>query len=115
MRVEGGRVVRDTNFAGGIEGGMTNGETVVVHLFAKPIPTAQRRARTFDMKTNQSADSPYVRSDVCVIPALAVIAESVAAWEILDTLLDKFGGDHIDDTLAAHARYIRSLEERFRK
>jgi len=112
MRVEGGRVVRDTNFAGGIEGGMTNGEAVVVRLFSKPIPTAPRRVKTFDMKTLRSTASPYVRSDVCVVPALSVIAESVAAWEILDALLEKFGGDHIEDTQAAHDRYIRKLNER---
>jgi len=113
MRVESGRVVRETNFAGGVEGGMTNGEPVVVRLFAKPIPTARRRAKSFDLRTLRSADSPYVRSDVCVVPALSVIAESVAAWEILSAFLDKFGGDHVEDTVAAHARYIRRLEERF--
>jgi chorismate synthase len=112
MLVENGRVVRETNFAGGIEGGMTNGETVVVRLFAKPIPTAPRRAKTFDMKTLRPADSPYVRSDVCVVPAVTVIAETTAAWEILLAMMEKFGGDHIDHTLAALARYNRSLEER---
>jgi chorismate synthase len=112
MRVDKGRVVRATNFAGGIEGGMTNGETVVVRLFAKPIPTAQRRAKSFDMKSLRATDSPYVRSDVCVVPAITVIAETVAAWEILREMMDKFGGDHIDDTVAALTRYTRSLKKR---
>jgi chorismate synthase len=110
-----GAVVRSTNFAGGIEGGMTNGEDVVVRLYAKPIPTTRRRSRTFDLKTLESQDSPYVRSDVCVIPSLAVIAESVAAWEMLCVLLEKFGGDNIDDTLSAHARYTKTLRERLRR
>jgi len=113
MRIQRGRVVRDTNFAGGIEGGMTNGETVVVRVFAKPIPTAQRRARTFDFETLQPSDSPYVRSDVCVVPALSVIAEAVAAWIILEAALEKFGGDHIDDTLAALTRYLQKIKKRF--
>jgi chorismate synthase len=113
MRVDRGRVVRDTNFAGGIEGGMTNGEAVVVRVFAKPIPTARRRVKTFDMETLGATDSPYVRSDVCVVPALSVIAEAVAAWEILRAAMDKFGGDHIDDTLAALTRYLQKTKKRF--
>jgi len=115
MSVRGGRVVRDSNRAGGIEGGMTNGEDVVVRLCAKPIPTAQRRAATFDMRTLRDRKSPYVRSDVCVIPALSVIAEGVAAWVMLDALLEKFGGDHIDDTLAAHRHYTARVSKRYRK
>ncbi len=112
MTVRGGRVVRTTNRAGGIEGGMTNGENIVLRLHAKPIPTAQRRARTFNLRTLKDTDSPYVRSDVCVIPALAVIAESVAAWEVFSSVLEKFGGDHIDDTLAAHERHLKSVRRR---
>jgi chorismate synthase len=113
MRIQRGRVVRDTNFAGGIEGGMTNGESVVVRVFAKPIPTARRRAKTFDLETLEPTDSPYVRSDVCVVPALSVIAEAAAAWVILETALEKFGGDHIDDTLAALTHYLHSIKKRF--
>jgi len=115
MTLADGTIRRDTNFAGGIEGGMTNGETVVVRAFAKPIPTAQRRARTFNLKTLRPAQSPYVRSDVCVIPAVSVIAESVMAWELLREMLDKFGGDNINDTNAALASYNKTLAERFRK
>jgi len=115
MSVRGGRVIRTSNRAGGIEGGMTNGEDVVVNLRAKPIPTAQRRAPTFDMRSLRDRQSPYVRSDVCVIPALSVIAEGVAAWVLLEALLDKFGGDHIDDTLAAHKHYAARVSRRFRK
>jgi chorismate synthase len=115
MTVTKGKIVRSTNFAGGIEGGMTNGEDVVVRLFAKPIPTARRRSRTFDLKTLRSKDSPYVRSDVCVVPAIAVIAECIAAWEMLRVFLEKFGGDNIDDTLAAHLHYKKSLDERLRR
>jgi chorismate synthase len=114
MRVAGGRVIRDTNRAGGIEGGMTNGENVVVRVFAKPIPTARRRVASFDTKTMEAADSPYVRSDVCVVPAFSVIAEAAAAWEILRATMDKFGGDHIDDTLAALTRYTQMIRRRLR-
>lgn len=112
MTVTAGRVERATNHAGGIEGGMTNGEDIVVQLHAKPIPTAQRRAKTFDLKTLKDTESPYVRSDVCVIPALSVIAEAVAAWEILAVFVDKFGGDTIDEALAARDRYVESIRRR---
>jgi chorismate synthase len=115
MRVERGAVVRATNHAGGIEGGMTNGENVVVRLYAKPIPTAPRRAVTFDLKTLATVESPYVRSDICVIPVLAVIAEAVAAWEVLAAMLEKLGGDTIDDTLAARKRVITEMSRRLRK
>jgi len=115
MSVEGGRIVRTTNRAGGIEGGMTNGEDIVVRLYAKPIPTAQRRAKTFSLKTLKSTNSPYVRSDVCVIPALSVIAESVAAWEVLSAALEKFGGDHIDETIAARNHHIERIADWLQK
>ncbi len=114
MRVEDGRVVRETNHAGGIEGGMTNGEDVVVRAYAKPIPTARRRARTFDLRTLRDTESPYVRSDTCVIPALAVIAEMAACWEILAAMLEKFGGDTIDDVRAARDRYVERIGARVR-
>jgi chorismate synthase len=115
MRLRRGRVVRGTNHAGGIEGGMTNGENVVVRVYAKPIPTAARRAETFDLETLDDAQSPYVRSDVCVVPVLAVIAESVAAWEILAAVMEKLGGDTIDDTIAARDRIVGAIHRRLRK
>lgn len=115
MTATKGKIVRPTNLAGGIEGGMTNGEDVVVRLYAKPIPTSRRRSRTFDLKTLKSKESPYVRSDVCVVPAIAVIAECVAAWEILRAVLEKFGGDNINDTLNAYTHYKKSLDERLRR
>jgi len=112
MALRRGRVVRETNRAGGIEGGMTNGEPIVVRLFAKPIPTAARRAASFDLATLEAAESPYVRSDICVVPVLAVIAEAVAAWEILAALLDRLGGDTIEDTVAARDRVLAGIDRR---
>lgn len=114
MHLRRGRVARATNHAGGIEGGMTNGADVVVRLYAKPIPTAARRAETFDLATLEPTASPYVRSDICVIPVLAVIAEAVAAWEILAAVLEKLGGDTIDDTLAARDLVTASLAGRLK-
>lgn len=115
MALRGGRVTRATNHAGGIEGGMTNGEDVVLRVYAKPIPTAARRALTFDLATLDACESPYVRSDTCVIPALAVIVEAVAAWEILGATLEKLGGDHIRDTIAARDDVVARITKRLRK
>ncbi len=112
MGVRGGRVVRPTNRAGGIEGGMTNGEDVVVRAYAKPIPTARRRARTFDLRTLRDTDSPYVRSDTCVIPALAVIAEMAACWEILAAMLEVFGGDTIEAVARARRAHLERIADR---
>lgn len=115
MHVKRGRVIRSTNHAGGIEGGMTNGEDVIVRLYAKPIPTAPRRAKTFDLSSLESTESPYVRSDICVVPVLAVIGEAVAAWEVLAAVMEKLGGDTIDETLAAHKRVLASHARRLTK
>jgi chorismate synthase len=112
MSLRNGRVVRASNHAGGIEGGMTNGENIVLRVYAKPIPTAARRARTFDLATLDACESPYVRSDTCVIPALAVIVEAVASWEVLDATLEKLGGDHIRDTLAARDHVLAEIVQR---
>ncbi len=115
MSVKRGRVLRPSNYAGGIEGGMTNGENVIVRLYSKPIPTAPRRAQTFDFATLDPTESPYVRSDICVVPVLAVIAEAVAAWEMLDALLEKLGGDTLDDLIAARYRILEAHTRRLSK
>jgi chorismate synthase len=110
--LEKGHVRRKTNYAGGIEGSMTNGEDVVVRLYAKPLPTSLKRLPSFDMKKAKSATSPFVRSDVCVLPALGVIAEAVAAWEILVLMAEKFGGDTIDEMSRNYKAYVAALTKR---
>jgi chorismate synthase len=67
---------------------------------------------TFDLATLEPCESPYVRSDTCVIPALAVIVEAVAAWEILAATLEKLGGDHIGDTIGARDRVVSGIAKR---
>lgn len=109
---EQGRVRRDTNFAGGIEGSMTNGEDVVMRLYAKPIPTSLKRLSSYDMKKMKKATSPFVRSDVAVMPALAVIAEGVMAWELLAAMADKFGADSLDEMKRSYDGYVKSIGKR---
>ena len=112
LHFDNGRVHRDTNFAGGIEGSMTNGEDVVMRLYAKPIPTSLKRLPSFDLKKMKKATSPFVRSDVAVMPALAVIAEAVMAWELLVAMAEKFGGDSLAEMKTNYDAYAKSLRKR---
>jgi len=108
---EGRGYYRQTNRAGGIEGGMSNGETIIVRAAMKPIPTLMQPLRTVDIETKQPVEAVRERSDVCAVPAAAVIAEAVVAFEIAKAFLSKFGGDSINDTKAAYDHYLKRLED----
>ncbi len=86
---------RMSNNAGGIEGGMSNGEPIVVRAAMKPIPTLYSPLRSVDMRTHESFEATVERSDTCAVPAALVVAEAVVAIEIANALLEKFGGDSI--------------------
>ncbi len=85
--------VHATNRAGGLEGGITNGEPVVARLFLKPISTLRQGLRSVDLRTHKATRAAYQRSDTCVAPAATVIAEAMLAWILADALLERFGGD----------------------
>ena len=91
------RFSRETNNSGGIEGGMTNGEDVLIRAVMKPIPTLYKPLRSVDIETKEAFEASIERSDVCAVPAAAVIAESVAAFEIAKAFLQKFGGDSMEE------------------
>ena len=86
---------RDSNNAGGIEGGMSNGEPIVLRAAMKPIPTLYKPLRSVDMRTHEAFEATVERSDTCAVPAALVVAEAVVAIEIAVALLEKFGGDSI--------------------
>ena len=88
---------RETNRAGGLEGGITNGEDVVVRGYLKPISTVPRRMPTADLLTGEETESFYERSDVCVVPAGGVVGEAMVAIVLADAILEKFGGDHVEE------------------
>ncbi|WP_026487381.1 chorismate synthase [Caldanaerobius polysaccharolyticus] len=90
---------RITNGAGGIEGGMTNGQPVVVRCAVKPIPTLYKPLKSVDMRTKQPVEASVERSDVCAVPAASVVGKAVVAWEIASALLERYGGDNIEDIL----------------
>jgi len=90
---ENGKIYRKTNNAGGIEGGMSNGEPIIVKAVMKPIPTMRTPLKTIDYKTLEQTEAHFERSDCCAVPACAVVAEARVAWVLLEAFLDKFGGD----------------------
>ena len=97
---------RESNRAGGIEAGTTNGEEVVVRAAMKPLPTLMRPLRTVDLDSGEPAEALVERSDVSAVEALAVVAEAAVAWELARAARDKFGGDALVDLVAAHRAYL---------
>ena len=96
----GVNVTRPTNNAGGLEGGVTNGEDLRVSIYMKPIATLMKPLRSVDLRTMAKSPASIERSDVCAVPAAAVVAEAMVAFVLADALLEKFGGDSIDELRA---------------
>jgi chorismate synthase len=105
------RFTRPTNRAGGIEGGITNGEDVVVRGYLKPISTLRKGLSTVDLKTKETVRAAYERSDVCVVPAGGVAGEAMVALVLAEAFLEKFGGDSIGETRRNFEGYERQLDE----
>lgn len=104
------RFTRGANRAGGLEGGMTNGQDVLVRGFLKPISTLRRPLESVDLVTREPALAAYERSDVCVVPAAAVIGEAMVALVLARAFLEKFGGDSLDETRRNFASYIDQVK-----
>lgn len=102
---------RKTNRAGGIEGGMTEGEEIVVRGALKPIATLMRTIMSVDIDSKEPFDSAKERSDVCTVPAAGVIAEAVAAVVIADAMLEKFGGDSMEEVKRNYLGYMTQVKE----
>ena len=100
---------RETNRSGGIEGGMTNGEPVVVRCAMKPLPTLTKPLRSVDIATREPAQALRERTDSCTVPAAGVVGEAMLAIVLASACRDKFGGDHIDDVRAALDAYTRRI------
>ena len=101
---------RDTNHAGGIEAGISNGEEIVVRAAMKPLPTLMKPLASVDLSTGEPAQALVERSDVAAVEALAVVAEAAVAWELARTAHEKFGGDAIVDFVEAHRAYLARIE-----
>jgi chorismate synthase len=96
---------RETNRAGGLEGGMTNGSPLIVRGAMKPLPTLTKPLRSVDTDTHEPAQALRERTDSCTVPAAGVVGEAMVAFVLADAYRQKFGGDHIDDALAAIGAY----------
>jgi chorismate synthase len=107
-----GNVRRKSNRAGGLEGGITTGEPLVLHVGMKPISTLMRPLATVDVVTGERAAAVAERSDVTAVPAMGVIAEGMAALVLADAFLEKFGGDSLAETRRNYDGYLSYLQSR---
>jgi len=105
------RFRRFTNRAGGVEGGITNGEDIVVRGYLKPISTLRKPLHTTNMVTKEPVQAAYERSDWCVVPAGSVAAEAMVALVLADAFLQKFGGDSLPEMRRNFDNYVRQIDE----
>jgi len=111
FRIPRSAFTRRTNRAGGLEGGITNGEELRVRGYLKPISTLKKPLRSVDINSKESSDAAYERSDVTVVPAAGVIGESMLAIVLANAMREKFGGDSIDEMKRNFDSYLSVLEE----
>lgn len=110
-----GVISRKTNRAGGIEGGTTNGESILVRAAMKPIATLMMPLRSIDLSSFEEIDARRERSDFTAVPACAVIGESVLAWTLAEFYLDKFGGDSVEESVDNFTQYKNRIYQRLRE
>jgi chorismate synthase len=104
--------VRPTNNAGGIEGGMTNGQPLIIRAAKKPISTLAKPLESINLDTKEKQEASYERSDVCAVPAASVIVENVVAFEVAAAFVDKFGGDNLPEMKARYELFLKMASER---
>jgi chorismate synthase len=109
-RSEARGLYRETNRAGGLEGGMSNGEEIVVRAAMKPLPTLMQPLASVDLQTGEPATALVERSDVSAVEALAVVAEAAVAWELARAAREKFGGDALADFVGAWRAYVERID-----
>jgi chorismate synthase len=108
---EGNRFTHQTNNMGGIEGGMSNGEDIVCRVYHKPLSTLGAPLESVDVATHQPATATVERSDICAVPRAGVISEAMLALVLTEAMMEKFGGDHIDEMKRNFHYYVKSLQE----
>lgn len=100
-----------SNKAGGIEGGISNGEPIIVRVAKKPISTLRKPLRSIDIETKKKIKAAYERSDVCALPAASVIGEALCAWVIMEVFLEKIGGDFMGEIKERYEIYLKHIRE----
>lgn len=111
LRDDRGTIIRATNRAGGIEGGMTIGDTLRVKAAMKPIATVPRALQTIDVSTGEAAKAHHQRSDVCAVPAAGVVAEAMVALVLAEAVVEKFGGDSVAETQRNLRSYLSAIPQ----
>jgi len=106
-----GKFYRKTNNAGGFEGGITNGQDIILRVAMKPISTLYKPLQSVDMKSKEPFKAAIERSDVCTVPAAGVVGEAVVAFEMAGAMIDKFGGDSLSEMKRNYDGYMRTVEE----
>ncbi|MFH1549774.1 MAG: chorismate synthase [Planctomycetota bacterium] len=106
---------REGNYAGGIEGGMSNGQPIVLRAAVKPVPTTGAPRASVDVRTGKKARTAAERADICVVPAVSVVGEAVVAFEIARAMREKFGGDTLKEMESNFGNYIRALRRLYKK
>ncbi|MGZ4123056.1 MAG: chorismate synthase, partial [Tumebacillaceae bacterium] len=106
------RFTRKSNHAGGLEGGVSNGQPIIVRAAMKPIPTLYKPLESVDMRTKEAYRATIERSDVCAVPAAAVVGEAMVAWVIGQAFLEKFGGDSVEEIQRNYDNYLNMINER---
>jgi len=101
----------EKNWAGGIEGGITNGENMIVRVYIKPIPTLLKPLPSVDIRTKKETKANYQRSDICVVPAASVVGEAVVNWELAVAFTEKFSGDSMDEIESNYKFYQERLKK----
>ena len=102
---------RKTNNAGGIEGGMTNGENIVLQAAMKPISTLRKPLASVNIRTKKGVSAAVERSDICAVPAAGVVAESAVAIEVANAMIEKFGGDSLGEMQRNYKGYLKQVKE----
>ena len=108
-RNKAGLIQRRTDRAGGTEGGMSNGEILRISIAMKPISTVPKALDTIDVKTGEAAKAINQRSDVCAVPAAGVVGEAMAALVLAEAVLEKFGGDSVQEVRRNFESYMKNL------
>lgn len=104
---------RQTNNAGGIEGGISNGEDIVLRAAMKPIASLGKPLKSVDLRTKKAALAEKVRADICAVPAAGVVGESMVAYELASAFQEKFGGDSLEELKENYKNYLSYIKERF--
>jgi len=115
MRIGDGAVIRESNNAGGIEGGISNGEDILVRCAVKPVPTTKKSAQSVNLITGENARARDERSDICAVPAAALICECVLSFEVAGAFCEKFGSDSLQEMRSNWHNHLQAIKEFWKK